>query len=156
MAHYPFMIDKEEAIEDFENAATITLATAEGSWKTRDLKVRYRALRARVEEKWVEVEYCPGDLQLADGLTKILTSQRMTTLMMFWGLYELQDGPPLPVHRRVLQVRAPAGQQPTGEPQQQSTTELRQHSTAELQPQSTRGRTTAAKSNSRSTSNGYG
>ena len=65
MAHYPFMIDKEEAIEDFENAATITLATAEGSWKTRDLKVRYRALRERVEEKWVEVEYCPGDLQLA-------------------------------------------------------------------------------------------
>ena len=70
-----------------DNAAAITLATSEGgSWKTRHLKVRHRALRQRVEQGWVEVMFCPGDQQLADGLTKLLASQRMTMLMGFWGL----------------------------------------------------------------------
>ena len=70
-----------------DNAAAITLATSEGgSWKTRHLKVRHRALRQRVEQGWVDVMFCPGDQQLADGLTKLLASQRMNMLMEFWGL----------------------------------------------------------------------
>eukprot|EP00439_Symbiodinium_sp_Y106_P014523 s9297_g2.t1 len=103
-----------------DNAAAITLATAEGgSWKTRHLKVRHRALRERVDERWVEVEYCPGDLQLADGLTKILTSQRMTQLMTFWGLHEPQGAPPGPVLRPLRQVRTLQQQQQHLEAQQQ-------------------------------------
>ena len=44
-----------------DNAAAITLATSEGgSWKTRHLKVRHQALRQKVEDKWLEVRFCPG------------------------------------------------------------------------------------------------
>ena len=87
-----------------DNAAAITLATSEGgSWKTRHLKVRHRALRQKVEEGWVEVQFCPGDQQLADGLTKLLTSQRMNMLMEFWGLVGDQV--------RLRQVQAPAEHQ---------------------------------------------
>ena len=98
-----------------DNAAAITLATSEGgSWKTRHLKVRHRALRQRVEQGWVEVMFCPGDQQLADGLTKLLASQRMNMLMEFWGLVEDQV--------RLRQVQAPA------EPQQaEASAEHRQH-----------------------------
>ncbi|CAE7605323.1 RE1 [Symbiodinium sp. KB8] len=87
-----FEVEPTERSICVDNAAAITLATAEGgSWKTRHLKVRHHALRERVEQKWVIVEYCPGDMQLADGLTKVLTSQRMTQLMEFWGLMNPGD-----------------------------------------------------------------
>ena len=91
-----------------DNAAAITLATSEGgSWKTRHLKVRHRALRQRVEQGWVDVVYCPGDQQLADGLTKLLASQRMNLLMQFWGL----SAGRVEGLGRLRQFQAPADQQ---------------------------------------------
>ncbi|CAE7245139.1 RE2 [Symbiodinium sp. CCMP2592] len=86
-----------------DNAAAITLATSEGgSWKTRHLK-------SRIEQGWVDVVYCPGDQQLADGLTKLLPSQRMNLLMEFWGLTAgLNRGD----QARLRQVQAPAEQAP--------------------------------------------
>ena len=126
-----------------DNAAAIALATAEGgSRKTRHLKVRHRALRERVEQKWVDVEYCPGDLQLADGLTKILTSQRMTQLMEFWGLTSAGEGLGLPQQRRLRQVQASAGPQQASTEPQQASTEPQQASAESLQS-STEQRQTA-------------
>ena len=93
-----------------DNAAAITLATSEGgSWKTRHLKVRHGALRQKVEDKWLSIQYCPGDQQLADTLTKILASQRLTMLMEFWGLFRQQGERGDRAHLR--QVQAPAEQQ---------------------------------------------
>ena len=75
-----------------DNSAAITIATSEGgSWRTRHLKVRHKALRQEVEEGLLKIEYCPGEAQLADGLTKMLPSQRMLMLTRFWGLYGSQD-----------------------------------------------------------------
>ena len=76
-----------------DNAAAITLASAEdgGGWRTRHLKVRSQALRERVRDQWMVIEYCPGDQQLADSLTKILPSQRMGMLMRFWGLHDGEE-----------------------------------------------------------------
>ena len=68
----------------------ITLASEEGgSWRTRHLKVRAASLRQRIQEGWATMTHCPGEWQLADGLTKILASKRMEMLMARWGL-----GPP--------------------------------------------------------------
>eukprot|EP00439_Symbiodinium_sp_Y106_P060055 s2743_g8.t2 len=70
-----------------DNSAAITLASEEGgSWRTRHLKVRAAALRQRIQEGWIAISYCPGDFQLADGLTKILAAKRMQMLMRRWGL----------------------------------------------------------------------
>ena len=75
-----------------DNRAAITIATSEGgSWRSRHLKVRHKALRHEVEEGLLKIEYCPGEAQLADGLTKMLPSQRMLMLTRFWGLYGSQD-----------------------------------------------------------------
>ena len=106
-----------------DNAAAITLATSEGgSWKTRHLKVRHQALRQKVEDKWLEVLYCPGDQQLADGLTKILASQRMNMLMEFWGLFPSVRRGRVP-KAQLRQVRATADTQQQhqhGDTQQQT------------------------------------
>ena len=73
-----------------DNSAAITLASEEGgSWRTRHLKVRAASLRQRIQEGWATITHCPGEWQLADGLTKILASKRMEMLMARWGL-----GPP--------------------------------------------------------------
>ena len=109
-----------------DNSAAITLATSEGgSWKTRHLKVRHGALRQQVEEKWLEIQCCPGDQQLADALTKILPSHRMNMLMEFWGLFQPgREGDGQGAQLRQVQATAVQQQQ-----QQQSM----QHPTAEQQ-----------------------
>ena len=74
-----------------DHVVAISLATAEGgSWKTRHLKGRHRALRG-VEQRWEEVVCCPGDQQLADGLIKVLPSKKINNLMVFGGaLWEVE------------------------------------------------------------------
>ena len=91
-----------------DNSAAITLASEEGgSWRTRHLKVRASALRQRLQDGWATISHCPGEWQLADGLTKILASRRMDFLMREWGL-----GLPAVTAQHAT---PPSPQQPTGE-----------------------------------------
>ncbi|CAE7767290.1 RE2 [Symbiodinium sp. CCMP2592] len=80
-----------------DNSAAIVLASEEGgSWRTRHLKVRAGALRQLVQQGWIAISYCPGDRQLADGLTKILAAKRMGWIMESWGLRRHREGDPPP------------------------------------------------------------
>ena len=95
-----------------DNSAAITLASEEGgSWRTRHLKVRAAALRQRLQDGWATISHCPGEWQLADGLTKILASRRMDFLMREWGL-----GPPgdPPRQGELRSLQAPAEQSSSG------------------------------------------
>ncbi|CAE7777535.1 RE1 [Symbiodinium sp. CCMP2592] len=103
-----------------DNSAAITLASEEGgSWRTRHLKVRAAALRQRIQDGWATIAYCPGEWQLADGLTKILASKRMEMLMRKWGLGRPgerdrgEDG-----QERLRCLQAPAKQQEQREQQE--------------------------------------
>ncbi|CAE7800726.1 GIP [Symbiodinium sp. CCMP2592] len=65
-----------------DNSAAIVLASEEGgSWRTRHLKVRAGSLRQQIQRGWISISYCPGDRQLADGLTKILAAKRMEWIL---------------------------------------------------------------------------
>ena len=92
-----------------DNSAAITLAADEGgSWRTRHLKVRSGALRQRIQEGWMAINFCPGVDQLADGLTKILASRRMGMLMKAWGM-TVPDDPELNERQgQVRSLQAPA------------------------------------------------
>ncbi|CAE7208121.1 GIP [Symbiodinium sp. CCMP2592] len=119
-----------------DNSAAITLASEEGgSWRTRHLKVRAAALRQRIQEGWANIAYCPGEWQLADGLTKILASKRMDMLMQKWGLGNKDDLPrgedANPGVRR-LQAEAERTEA-AAEPQQQAATSTQQPQPAALQ-----------------------
>ena len=120
-----------------DNTAAVTLASEEGgSWRTRHLKVRAAALRQRLQDGWARITHCPGEWQLADGLTKILASKRMDMLMGCWGL-GLPARLPQEDHRlRRLQAAAeqqsPAEQQAPAE--QQSPAEQSNNSSSSIAP----------------------
>ena len=91
-----------------DKSAAITLASEEGgSWRTHHLKVRASALRQIMQEGWIAISYRPGDLQLADGLTKILQM-----LMRRWGLGPMEHVQELPEGEddrgQLRQLQAPA------------------------------------------------
>ena len=96
-----------------DNSAAVTLASEEGgSWRTRHLKVRAASLRQRLQDGWARITHCPGEWQLADGLTKILASKRMEMLVAGWGL-RLPGRLLQEEDHRLRSVQAPAEQQAT-------------------------------------------
>ncbi|CAE7817431.1 GIP [Symbiodinium sp. CCMP2592] len=74
-----------------DNTAAVTLAGGEGSQRTRHLRVRSSFIRDMIERREIEVSHCPGDVQLADCLTKALMKTRLDDLCKLLGL-----GPPNP------------------------------------------------------------
>ncbi|CAE7819778.1 GIP [Symbiodinium sp. CCMP2592] len=69
-----------------DNLAAIALAEGSGTQRTRHLRVRANFVRDQVENKELEVEHCPGEVQLADLLTKILPGPRHHALSGLVGL----------------------------------------------------------------------
>ena len=61
----------------------------EGGQRTRHLRVRAAFIRDMQQRKEIEVSHCPGDIQLADSLTKALMTSRLDDLCLLFGL-----GPP--------------------------------------------------------------
>ena len=57
-----------------DNTAAIALAEGGGSQRTRHLRVRACYLRDQLEQNHLEVLHCPGEVQLADALTKGVAS----------------------------------------------------------------------------------
>ena len=72
-----------------DNTAAVTLAEGGGSVRTRHLRVRASFLQDMRERKELAVSHCPGDIQLADCLTKALLRTRLEDLSKLLGL-----GPP--------------------------------------------------------------
>ena len=69
-----------------DNVAAIVLAEGGGSQRTRHLRVRGSFVKDLQDRQELEVQHCPGDIQLADGLTKILPSSRHQYLRELIGL----------------------------------------------------------------------
>ena len=72
-----------------DNTAAVTLAEGGGSVRTRHLRVRAAFLQDMRERGELVVSHCPGDIQLADCLTKALLRTRLGELSKLLGL-----GPP--------------------------------------------------------------
>ena len=74
-----------------DNTAALVLAEGGGSQRTRHLRVRSAFIRDMLEKQEIQVSHCPGDIQLADCLTKALMRTRLSELCKLLGL-----GPPNP------------------------------------------------------------
>ena len=72
-----------------DNTAAVTLANGEGSQRTRHLRVESAFIRDMIDREEMDVSHCPGDLQLADCLTKALLKSRLDHLNGLLG-----SGPP--------------------------------------------------------------
>ena len=74
-----------------DNTAAIAFVNGAGSQRTRHLKVRGYKVKQLIQSGW-KVTHCPGEMQKADLLTKILPSARMQFLC---GLLQLRgEAPP--------------------------------------------------------------
>ena len=69
-----------------DNLAAITLAEGGGSQRTRHLRVRACYLRDQLDQRQLQVLHCPGEVQLADALTKALPNPRLVDLNRMLGL----------------------------------------------------------------------
>ncbi|CAE7242537.1 GIP [Symbiodinium sp. CCMP2592] len=86
-----------------DNTAAVTLAGGEGSQRTRHLRVRSAFIRDMIDRNEIDVSHCPGDVQLADCLTKALMKSRLDDLCKLLGL-----GPPrIPPEASVAAVSLP-------------------------------------------------
>ncbi|CAE7646124.1 unnamed protein product, partial [Symbiodinium sp. KB8] len=68
--------------------ATIAVASSGGSWRTRHLRLREHWLSELVNSDEYQLMHQPGLHQLADGLTKQLTSERVWKLMEAWSFFK--------------------------------------------------------------------
>ena len=69
-----------------DNVAAIILAEGGGSQRTRHLRVRANFLKEMIENNSLQVRHCPGELQLADALTKALPAPRLEHLNRLLGI----------------------------------------------------------------------
>ena len=68
--------------------AAIAVASSGGSWRTRHLRLREHWLSELVNSDGYQLMHQPGLHQLADGLTKQLTSERVWKLMEAWSFFK--------------------------------------------------------------------
>eukprot|EP00439_Symbiodinium_sp_Y106_P029796 s3022_g3.t1 len=71
-----------------DNVAAIVLVEGGGSQRTRHLRVCAHFLRELVDSHELRVLHCPGEVQLADALTKALAAPRLKTLSELLGIGE--------------------------------------------------------------------
>ena len=76
-----------------DNIAAVVLAEGGGSGRTRHLRVRASFITDLIERRELNVDHCPGDLQLADIFTKVLPGPRHRTLSAMLGLGPIDLNP---------------------------------------------------------------
>ena len=79
----PDAFDKVLAID---NSSAVSMCNGgPGSQRTRHLKVRASFIREAVLSGRLTVKHTPGELQLADLATKLVSKERLWTLLRLWG-----------------------------------------------------------------------
>ena len=80
-----------------DSTSAISISKGSSSWRTRHLRVKALWLQERLNAGDLELGHIEGRYQLADLLTKALTSSRIWELARLWGLGprepEEEDGP---------------------------------------------------------------
>ena len=75
-----------------DNVAAITLAEGDKSQRTRHLRVRANFLKEMIDRDCLRVTHCPGEVQLADALTKALAAPRLEGLNDMLGIRREDPG----------------------------------------------------------------
>ena len=86
-------IEEEELklILKTDSTSSIAIQHGSGSWRTRHLRIKAAWIGEKVERGEISIEHCAGKIQLADALTKPLSSARLQQLSMMAGLLSKRD-----------------------------------------------------------------
>ena len=77
----------EKQIES-DSTAALSISTGSSSWRTRHLKIKTNWIQEQVSYGQFTTKHCPGERQLADLLTKALSSARISSLLQLWRVGE--------------------------------------------------------------------
>ncbi|CAE7642041.1 RE2 [Symbiodinium sp. CCMP2456] len=74
-----------------DSTSSLAIQRGSGSWRTRHLRIKAGWICERLEAGDLELEHWPGERQLADILTKPLSSMRIRQLSQLMGLMSLEE-----------------------------------------------------------------
>ena len=74
-----------------DSMSSLAIQKGSGSWRTRHLRIKSRWICERLESGDLNIEHCPGDEQIADALTKALSSGRLRDLARAMGILQLEE-----------------------------------------------------------------
>ena len=83
----------EEKVIASDSTAALSISTGSTSWRTRHLKIKANWLQEQIQHGQLTTRHCPGERQLADILTKALSSARIASLLQLWRVGETRDTP---------------------------------------------------------------
>ena len=69
-----------------DSMAALSISSGSSSWRTRHLRIKANWLQEQISYRLITVNYCRGEVQPADLLTKALSYGRLTTLLQLWGV----------------------------------------------------------------------
>ena len=81
----------EEKLIESDSTAALSISSGSSSWRTRHLKIKANWLHEQLDHGSFRAVHCPGDRQLADMLTKALSSARLNSLLSLWGVRDRQQ-----------------------------------------------------------------
>ena len=71
-----------------DSTAALSISTGSSSWRTRHLKIKANWIQEQISYGQFTTTHCPGERQLADLLTKALSSARIASLLQLWRVGE--------------------------------------------------------------------
>ena len=101
--------DKEQGVLMTHSQSALAIQKGSCSWRTRHLKIKSNWITERLDQQELRIEHCPGEVQVADALTKPLTASRLRMLSKLIGLLtieEIQEEEQLVEQERVKVCRA--------------------------------------------------
>ena len=76
-----------------DSTSSLQIQRGSGSWRTRHLRIKARWIAEKLESGELCIQHCPGEFQVADALTKTLSSARLRTLSRAMGLKQWSEIP---------------------------------------------------------------
>eukprot|EP00439_Symbiodinium_sp_Y106_P042989 s910_g5.t1 len=83
----------EEKVIKSDSTAALSISSGSSSWRTRHLKIKANWLHEQLDYGSFKAVHCPGERQLADMLTKALSSARLNSLLSLWGVRDRRQPP---------------------------------------------------------------
>ena len=80
-----------ESVLRTDSTSSLAIQQGSGSWRTRHLRIKSNWIGERIEAGDLAVEHWPGEQQLADALTKALSSIKLRELCRLIGLMSLEE-----------------------------------------------------------------
>ena len=77
-----------------DSTSALAISSGTGGWRTRHLRIKAGWLQEQLDAGIMAIKHCAGRIQLADLLTKALPAQRISDLLVLWGVTDEQPARP--------------------------------------------------------------